>query len=105
MAYPSSAITVGLLARIEAKPEKVEEVLDFLNRALTLAHEEEFTTIWFALRLGPTTFGIFDAFATDEHRAAHLEGKIADAFMGETARLLAKAPEIVPVDIVAAKLP
>jgi quinol monooxygenase YgiN len=96
---------VGLLARIEAKPEHAQEVQELLTGALDLAHQETGTTVWFALRLGPTSFGIFDAFGTDEARTAHLEGKIAAALLAEAPRLLAEAPDIRPVDVLAAKLP
>ncbi|GAB2714493.1 putative quinol monooxygenase [Kitasatospora kifunensis] len=102
-ATPAST-RVGLLVRIEAKPEHAEEVGQFLAGALPLAQEESGTTVWFALRLGPTTFGIFDAFGGDEGRQAHLNGRIAAALMAEAPRLLASAPEIVPVDVLAAKL-
>ncbi|MEU5048865.1 antibiotic biosynthesis monooxygenase [Streptomyces sp. NPDC021096] len=97
--------TVGLLARIEARPEHVQEVRELLTGALALAEEEAGTTVWFALGLGPTTFGIFDAFGSDDDRRAHLEGKIAAALMAQAPRLLTQAPDIRPVDILAAKLP
>ncbi|TDU76987.1 antibiotic biosynthesis monooxygenase [Streptomyces sp. KS 21] len=96
---------IGLLARIEAKPEYVREVEELLTGVLALAREEAGTTLWFALRLGPTTFGIFDAFATEENRQAHLQGRIAAALMENAPKLLAEAPEILPVEILAAKLP
>ncbi len=66
---------VGLLARIEAKPEHADDVEGLLTGALALAQEETGTTVWFALRLGPTTFGVFDAFGSDEARTAHLQGR------------------------------
>ncbi|KJY46607.1 MULTISPECIES: putative quinol monooxygenase [unclassified Streptomyces] len=95
---------VGLLARIEAKPEHADDVEGLLTGALALAQEETGTTVWFALRLGPTTFGVFDAFGSDEARTAHLQGRIAAALMENAPKLLAEAPEILPVDILAAKL-
>ncbi|GAA2263449.1 putative quinol monooxygenase [Streptomyces indiaensis] len=95
---------LGLLARIEAEAERVKETEELLTSALALAHEETGTTLWFALGLGPTTFGIFDAFGNDEDRTAHLQGRIAAALMGQAAQLLAEAPEIRPVDVLAAKL-
>ncbi|MGI5401371.1 putative quinol monooxygenase [Streptomyces sp. CA-135486] len=95
---------IGLLARIEAKPEYVREVEELLTGALALARGEAGTTLWFALRLGPTTFGIFDAFGTEEDRTAHLQGQIAAALMDNAPKLLAQAPEILPVDVLAAKL-
>ncbi|MEW2412484.1 antibiotic biosynthesis monooxygenase [Streptomyces sp. NPDC046866] len=95
---------VGLLARIEAKPEYVREVEELLTGALALAREEAGTTLWFALRLGPTAFGIFDTFGTDADRTAHLQGRIAAALMENAPKLLAEAPEILPVEVLAAKL-
>ncbi|MDH6119605.1 antibiotic biosynthesis monooxygenase [Kitasatospora sp. GAS204B] len=96
---------VGLLVRLEAKPEHVEELNEFLTGALPLAQAEAGTTVWFALRLGPTTFGIFDAFGSDEGRQAHVQGEIAKALFAAAPRLLAQEPEIVPVDVLAVKLP
>lgn len=90
--------------RIEAKPEHAADVEGLLTGALALAREETGTTVWFALRLGPTTFGVFDAFGSDEDRTAHLQGRIAAALMENAPKLPAEAPEILPVDILAAKL-
>ncbi|MET7988848.1 antibiotic biosynthesis monooxygenase [Streptomyces sp. NPDC005281] len=98
------ATRLGLLVRIEARSEYTHEVEELLTGALALAQEETGTTVWFALRLGPTTFGIFDAFATEEDRGAHLQGKIAAALMENAPKFLVEAPEILPVDIIAAKL-
>ncbi|MFD7624503.1 putative quinol monooxygenase [Streptomyces sp. NPDC059851] len=95
---------LGLLARIEAKPEHADDVAELLTGALALAREEAGTTVWFALRLGPTTFGVFDAFGSDADRTAHLQGRIAAALMENAPKLLAEAPEILPVDVLAAKL-
>ncbi|MGW7362200.1 putative quinol monooxygenase [Streptomyces sp. NPDC054841] len=95
---------LGLLARIEAKPEHAKEIQDLLTGAVALAEQETGTTVWFALRLGPTSFGVFDAFGSDEARRAHLEGKIAAALIDATP-LLTEAPDIRPVDVLAAKLP
>ena len=69
-----------------------------------MANQEPATPIWFALRLGPATFGIFDAFADDAGRKAHLAGQIAAALMAKAPELLAAAPQIEPVDILAAKI-
>ncbi|WP_327065226.1 antibiotic biosynthesis monooxygenase [Kitasatospora sp. NBC_01250] len=99
----SATHRVGLLVRLEAKPEHAEELGEFLAGALPLAQAEPGTNAWFALRLGPTTFGIFDTFGDDAGRKAHLDGPIAAALMAEAPRLLASAPEIVPVDVLAAK--
>jgi quinol monooxygenase YgiN len=94
----------ALLARFEAKPGKEREVQDFLTTALALANEESLTVVWFALRLGPSTFGVFDAFADDEGRQAHLSGRIAQALMARASELFSQPPQIDPVDVLAAKL-
>jgi quinol monooxygenase YgiN len=95
---------VALLARLEAKPGKETEVENFLRGALPLAQQEPGTTTWFALRLGPTTFGIFDTFAGEDGRQAHLSGPIASALMAKAGELLASPPVIEKVDILASKL-
>lgn len=98
-------VKVALLVRLEAKPGKEAEVEDFLRAGLPLAQEEPATTVWFAIRLGPTTFGIFDAFPDEEGRQAHLSGQIAAALMAKAPDLLAEPPVIEQVDVLAAKLP
>jgi quinol monooxygenase YgiN len=94
----------ALLARLEAKPGKEAAVQDLLTKAVELANQEERTTLWFALRLGPSTFGVFDAFADDAGRQAHLNGPIAQALMANAAELFSKPPQIDPLDVLAAKL-
>ena len=95
---------VAILAKLEAKPDKVQEVADFLKGALPLAQEEAQTNTWFALQLGPSTFGIFDTFADDAGRQAHLNGPIAAALMANAEELLSEAPEILQVTVLAAKV-
>ena len=97
-------VHVGLLARLEAKPGKEAEVAELLKGALPLAEAEAATTVWFALKLGPSTFGIFDAFPDDAGRDAHLGGRIAAALMAKAPDLLAQPPAIDKVDVLAAKL-
>ena len=94
---------VAILARVEAKAGKEKEVLDFLKSALPLAEGEPGTVRWYALQIGPTTFGIFDTFETDEGRKAHLNGPIAAALMANASTLLAKEPVIEMVDLLAIK--
>ena len=101
---PKSPVTVSLLARLEAKPGKEAEVEALLRSAVGLANEEPLTVHWFALRIGPSTFGVFDTFADEEGRKAHLEGRIAAALMAKAPELLATAPVIERVDIIAAKV-
>ncbi len=97
-------VRVGLLVRLQAKPGKEAEVASFLESGLALANQEAATVVWFALRLGPSTFGIFDAFADEAGRKAHLEGPIAAALMAKAADLLAEPPKIEQVDVLAAKI-
>ena len=98
-------VTVGLLVRLEAKPGKEAEVESFLTSALPLAQEEPDTIGWFAIRMGQSTFGIFDAFPNESGRQAHLSGKIAAALMEKAPELLAQSPAIEKVDVLAVKLP
>lgn len=96
---------VALLVRLEARPGKEADVAHLLQSGLAIVREEHGTPYWFALRLGPTTFGIFDAFADDAARQAHLAGRLAAALMARAPDLLAEAPAIERVDVLAAKLP
>ena len=98
-------VKVALYVRLEAKPGREHDVEAFLNSGLSLAEAEPATTAWFALRLGPSTFGIFDAFPDDAGRDAHLNGPIAAALMAKADELLASPPVIAKLDILAAKLP
>ena len=98
-------VSVALLVRMHAKPGKEEEVATFLAGALPLAQKEPATTAWFALRLGPSEFGIFDAFPNEAGRKTHLSGPIAAALMAKASKLLASPPTIEPVDLLAAKFP
>ena len=98
-------VTVALLVRLEAKLGKEEEVESFLNSGLALVEEEPDTIAWFAVRMGPTTFGIFDAFPNESGRLAHLSGKVAAALMEKASDLFSEPPSIEKVDVLAAKLP
>ncbi len=98
-------VTVALLVRLEAKPGKEPELERFLAGALPLVQEEPATIAWFGIRLGPSTFGIFDAFPNESGRQAHLSGKVAAALMAKASELLASPPAIEKVDVLAAKLP
>ncbi|HXN72849.1 MAG TPA: hypothetical protein VN861_09895 [Candidatus Acidoferrales bacterium] len=98
-------LTVALFARLEAKAGKENEVAKFLEAGLALANEEATTPLWFALRLGPTTFGIFDAFTDEGGRQAHLSGPIAKALMAKSAELFSKPPEIERIEVLGVKLP
>ena len=96
-------VKLGLLARLEAKPGKEQEVADFLKGGLALAQQEPGTVSWYALQLGPSTFGIFDTFEDEAGRDAHLSGPIAKALMANAAELLSKDPVIEKVDLLAVK--
>jgi quinol monooxygenase YgiN len=95
--------TLGILARIEAKPGKEQEVLEFLKSALPLAEGESQTVKWYALQIGPSTFGIFDTFDTNDGRQQHLNGRIAASLLNDARHLLAEDPVIEMVDVLAAK--
>jgi quinol monooxygenase YgiN len=97
--------TVALFARLEAKIGKEHEVAKFLETGLALANQETTTPIWFALRLGPTTFGVFDAFTDEDGRQAHLNGPIAKALMQQAPDLFAQPPAIDRIEVLGAKLP
>ena len=102
---PSSLARLGLFVRLEARPGREQQVADFLAGALPAAQEESGTPVWFAVRLGPSTFAIFDAFADEAARQAHLSGRIAAALMAKASELLATPPSIEKYDVLAVKLP
>src|SRR4051812_26286187 len=87
-------LSLGLFVRLEAKPGKEQEVAAFLKQALEMANQETTTPLWFALRLGPSTFGVFDSFHGEAGRQAHLNGPIAKALMAHPPNLLAAPPSI-----------
>jgi len=97
-------VKVALWVRLEAKPGKEAEVESFLRNGLPIVQQEPATTVWFAIRLGPSTFGIFDAFPDEAGRQAHLTGKVAAALKEKAADLFAQAPVIEKIDVLAAKL-
>jgi quinol monooxygenase YgiN len=98
-------VKVALLVRLEANPGKEAEVERFLRSGLAIVEEEPATTVWFGIRLGPTTFGIFDAFPDEAGRQAHLSGRVAAALTQKAPELFAQPPAIEKVDVLAAKLP
>lgn len=98
-------VTVGLLVRLEAKKGKEAEVEEFLRGGLQLVLDEPATTVWFALRFGPSSFGIFDAFPDEAGRRAHLSGRVAAALMAKASDLLSAPPSIEQVDTFVSKLP
>ena len=96
---------VGLFVALEAKEGKEEELAEFLVSALPLVQQEPLTTAWFAVRLGSTRFAIFDAFPNEQGREAHLAGAVAAALTTRAPELLANAPSVETVDVLADKLP
>ncbi len=98
-------VKVALFVRLEAKPGKEKDVENFLLSGLPLVREEPATTTWFGIRLGPSTFGIFDAFPDEAGRQAHLTGKVAAALKAKAGELFSVPPSIEKVDVLAAKLP
>jgi quinol monooxygenase YgiN len=94
---------IGIVALLEAKPGKEADVAALLEGAVTLARQEGATLTWYAFKTGPRNFGIFDTFADETGRKAHLEGQIAKALMGRADELLAVPPDLRMADIIAVK--
>jgi len=105
MSTTTEELTVSFVAKLVAKPGVADEVAELLAGALELANEEVGTIVWFALRSDERTFWIVDAFANEDARQAHITGPIAQALMANADRLLAEPPEIMPADVLAAKVP
>ena len=97
-------VKLSLFVRLEAKPGKENEVATFLKQGLQMANQEATTPLWFALRMGPSTFAIFDAFNDEAGRQAHLNGPIAKALMANASTLLAKPPVIEKCEVLGAKV-
>ena len=98
-------VKLGFFVQLEAKLGKEAAVEEFLRAGAQLAENESATKAWFGIRLGPRTFGVFDAFEDETGRQAHLSGKVAAALMAKAPELFEKPPTIEKVDILAAKLP
>lgn len=96
-------VKVGIFVRLIAKPGKATEVEQLLMAGRSMVLEENGTPLWFALRFDASTFGIFDAFAQESARQAHLAGRLAEALMAKAGELLAEPPKIERVDILAEK--
>jgi quinol monooxygenase YgiN len=95
----------GLLATLEAKPGKENEVEQFLRGALPIVQGESGTISWYAIRMGTSKFGIFDTFNDEAGRQAHVSGKVAEALFARASELFSQAPKIQQLDILAEKLP
>lgn len=96
-------VKVGILALLEAKPEKAAELANFLEQGRELALAEAETVTWYAFKVDEVTYGIFDTFDAESGRQAHLGGEIAKALMAAAPDLLSRDPDIRPIDIVAVK--
>jgi quinol monooxygenase YgiN len=96
-------VTLGILALLEAKTGKGEQLAAFLKAGRDLAVAEEGTVTWYAFKISDTSYGIFDTFATDDARTAHINGQIPAALAQVSADLLARAPDIQPVSLLAVK--
>ena len=95
---------VGILATLQARIGKEAEVEEFLRSAGPLVEAETGTTEWFAFKVTPATFGIFDTFKDEDGRSAHVNGEIAKALFARAEELFVSHPDIKPVDIVAERL-
>lgn len=104
MKKDASQVKVALWVRLEAKPGKEADLESFLLNGLSIVQDEPSTVTWYAVKLGPSTFGIFDTFLDESGRQAHLSGRVATLLKAEASELLAQPPAIEKVDIVAAKL-
>ena len=96
-------VTLGILALLEARPGKGGELAAFLKAGRGLAVAEAGTVTWYAFKINDASYGIFDTFATDDARTAHLNGQIPAALANVSADLLASAPDIQLVDVLAVK--
>ena len=96
---------LALWVQLEAKKGKEAEIEAFLREALTFVNNEQGTISWYALKLGPTSYGIFDTFLTNKEREAHLAGAVATKLKEKGDDLFAKPPTIERMDILASKLP
>jgi quinol monooxygenase YgiN len=96
-------VTLGILALLEAKAGKGDELAAFLKAGRDLAVAEEGTVTWYAFKISDTSYGIFDTFATGDARTAHINGQIPAALVDVSADLLARAPDIQPVSLLAVK--
>ena len=93
--------SIGLLVTLEARAGKEADVEEFLKSAQPLALKEKGTLKWYAIKIGPGKFGIFDTFANEAGRNAHLTGEIANALGARANELFATAPQVEKVEILA----
>ena len=97
-------VNAAVLIRLDARSGKEDDVATFLQEGLAIVQEEPATTVWFSVRLGPSSFGIFAAFPDQDARVDHLAGDFGSALAERTSELLAQPPVIEDLDVLAAKL-
>ena len=95
---------VGILVTLQARAGKEADVEQLLSLATPLVAAEAGTTAWFAIKIGPQTFSIFDTFKNEEGRIAHVNGEVAKALFARAEELFVAPPQVQMVDIVAEKL-
>src|SRR3974390_1445665 len=96
-------VKLAFFARFEAKPGKEEAVRKFLEMALDMARKEPTTINWYALRLSPSTFGVFDTFNDENGRQKHPNGPLGQALMANAPELFSPPPSIEPVEVLGLK--
>ena len=94
---------LAIWVQLEAKPGKEKEVEEFLKSAQPLAEREAATVSWYAVKMGPGKYGIFDTFADEAGRNAHLNGEIAKALFAKAKDLFSQPPKIDKPEILASK--
>jgi quinol monooxygenase YgiN len=97
----NSIEAIGLLVTLEARSGKEAEAEAFLKSAQPLALDEKTTLKWYAIKLGPGKFGIFDTFANEAGRKAHLTGEIAKVLAARASELFAVPPQVEKVEVLA----
>jgi hypothetical protein len=100
----ASPVKVGLWVRLEAKPGKELDLESFLINSLSIVQDEPSTITWYAIKLGPSIFGIFDTFQDESGRQAHLSGRVAAALKAQASELLSTPPSIEKIEVLTAKL-
>jgi len=98
-------VSIGLLIRLYARPGQGAAVAEFLEGAVPIVDQEPGTTAFFAMRMGPSEFGIFNAFPDEASRQAHISGHAAQALFAQGEALFSQPPSVEPVDIISTKLP
>jgi len=98
-------VTKALFVRLQAKPGREADVEDFLRGGLAIVEGEPATVAWFAVRIGPSTYGIFDDFPDEAGRQVHLSGGVARALAERAPDLFSEPPSIGEIDVLASKLP